>query len=247
MAKPCAECNLGIAFALPSEERGLRRVLSQSRLLAARDKNHNCWRVGNVHLSVEIAGIGRRNCAAAADRLVASGARWVISAGFAGALNEDLKVGDVIIADTVLTEGSDPIGCSRGLLEAVPPSGTLGYSIYTGKLLTVDHIVSTASEKSHIRARTQAHAIDMESHAAAETCRRRGIPFLAIRSITDMAHEDLPSSVEILASGLIPIGKAAHVVIHPLDWPALLHLRRNASIASNNLGDVLGVMLLRII
>ena len=247
MAKPCAECNLGIVFALRAEERGFRHVLAQSRLHAARDESHHRWRVGSVCLSVEIAGIGRRNCAAATDRLIAGGARWIVCAGFAGALNEDLKVGDVIIADTVLSEGGEPIGCSRGLLEAVPPSGTLGYSIYTGKLLTVDHIVTTAGEKSHIRARTEAHAIDMESYAAAEVCRRRGVPFLAIRSITDTAHEDLCPSVGVLASGLRPIAKAAHVLTRPLDWPALLRLRKNAALAANNLGDVLGVMLLRII
>lgn len=247
MSKPYNECNLGIVFALPSEERGLRHVLSQSRLLATRDKSHDRWRVGNVNLSVEVGGIGRRNCAAAVDRMITGGAQWVICAGFAGALSENLHVGDVIVADSVLSEGCEAIGCSRGLLEAVPPSGALGYSIHKGIILTVDHIVSTAVEKSQLRTRTEAHAVDMESYAAAEICRRRGIPFLSIRSITDTAQHDLCASVEILASHLSPVAKAVRTIAHPQGWPALLRLRKNASIATSNLGDVLGVMLLRII
>jgi adenosylhomocysteine nucleosidase len=65
-------------------------------------------------------------------------------------------------------------------------------------LLSVDRVIRLPAEKQELGRRHQALAADMESLAVAEVCRERGVPFLAIRIISDAADESLPPDVEHL-------------------------------------------------
>ena len=112
--------------------------------------------------------------------------------------------------------------------------------------MTVDAVCLAASEKAAIRESTGASVLDMESYAAAQVCKSRGAPFAAIRSITDTAEEDLPREIAALATIPTAAGRAAFAVRRPGLWRTLLELRRRSRSAADNLGDVLGLILLRL-
>lgn len=67
-----------------------------------------------------------------------------------------------------------------------------GWSVRSGAILGLDRMLGLAREKAAAFARTGALAIDMESHHVARAASERGLPFIAVRAVSDQAHETLP-------------------------------------------------------
>jgi nucleoside phosphorylase len=65
--------------------------------------------------------------------------------------------------------------------------------VRVGAMLGLDRMLSTPEEKAAAFARSSALAVDMESHHLASAATERGLPFIAIRAISDEAHEALPA------------------------------------------------------
>jgi adenosylhomocysteine nucleosidase len=81
----------------------------------------------------------------------------------------------------------------------VPPPGEgQAPHVSTGRLLTVDRIITTAAEKADLHRRYGASLVDMETSAVAALCSARGVRFLSIRVISDEADRDLPPEVASL-------------------------------------------------
>jgi len=62
-----------------------------------------------------------------------------------------------------------------------------------GAILGLDRLVSSPDDKRAAFARSEAWAIDMESHHVARAAAARGLPFIAVRAISDRADETLPA------------------------------------------------------
>ncbi len=228
------------------EERGLQRVLADSQLLAKKAPDKTSWHVGGTQLLIAVSGIGGDRAAIATEALIDGGARWVVCAGFAAALDRDIAAGDVVVASRVL-RGDLSIPCNVEIAAAAPPNGAFKFAIRRGDLVTVDAVCLGASEKAALRECSGASALDMESYAVGQVCRSRGAPFAAIRSITDTAEENLPPEIAALAAIHTAVGRAAFAARRPGLWRTLLELRRRSRAAADNLGDVLGLILLRLI
>lgn len=65
--------------------------------------------------------------------------------------------------------------------------------VKVGAILGLDRVVSSPQEKADAFARSGALAIDMESHHVARAASEHRLPFIAIRAISDQAHEALPT------------------------------------------------------
>ncbi len=166
----------------------------------------------------------------------------IVSAGIAGALDPALKVGDTVIDLKPLpfrrgvgvgaiddaqrfwkapTPNPSPKG--EGLTEKLPHA-------HHGKIIGQNHIAVTIAEKAAL-ATTGALAVDMESHVAARVAERHGLPFIAIRTISDCAHETLPPAalVGMNPDGSMALGKVlASLARHPGQLPALIRTGRSA-------------------
>ena len=83
-----------------------------------------------------------------------------------------------------------------------------------GRLLTVDHVVLSASAKAELRAAYQADSVDMETSAVAAACQEKLVRFLAIRVISDDAHTELPREVASVMAhgGSYGVGRALRAV-----------------------------------
>jgi adenosylhomocysteine nucleosidase len=147
-------------------------------------------------VSVVIAGPGRAAARRGAELMLAGHRpRWLLSVGFAGALDPALPRYAIVMPNEVM----DLEAHRYGIDVAVPPAGEGGSPrIATGRLLTVDRIIVTAAEKAELRRRYEADLVDMESSAVAALCSERGVRFLAIRVISDEAGIDLPPEVVTL-------------------------------------------------
>lgn len=247
MRDSCGQGTLGVVFALDIETRGLRRVLSHSqRVLCA--PGQTAWHVGRAVVVIETCGVGCEAARLATSRLIDQGARWIVCAGFAAALDQKARVGDVVVADSVrhLVSPKRVLRCSPSLTTAIPPSGNLGYCVWRADFVSVDSIVLRADMKRNIRAQTQCAVLDMESSAVGEVCSERGVPFVVVKGVTDTADQDLPDELDALVGISGSARRGVFVLGRPRLWHSLWRLRKNALIASDNVGDVLGTMFLRL-
>jgi adenosylhomocysteine nucleosidase len=119
--------------------------------------------------------------------------RWIVSAGLAGALQPDLRRGNVIMPNEIVDQHGSllSVGFSLpdGAVETTP-------GLKVGRLLTVDHLIRDPDEKRALGDEYQALACDMETMAVAQVCQERRIRFLAVRIISDTLDDRLPREIE---------------------------------------------------
>jgi adenosylhomocysteine nucleosidase len=234
-------CHLGIVFAMAIEagcfEDLLQGVVTiRGQGFSAREGGLNGQRV-----VVVVSGPGRQNAAHATELLI-DGHRpdRVISAGLAGGLSAPLYRNDLVFADRVMQ-------ASGGEIAIEPPDALAAATgkpgVHRGGLLTLDRVVRLASEKRSLFDACGALAVDMETFAVAEVCRRRQVAFSAIRVINDTADEELPRDVEHLLkqrSGAARLGAAlAAVWRRPGSAKDMYQMRENCLVASDRLAKFL--------
>ncbi|HEX8088091.1 MAG TPA: hypothetical protein VF762_04520 [Blastocatellia bacterium] len=147
-------------------------------------------------LALMETGEGARN----AERSVRSwlnrrSARAVLCIGFGGALSDSLRPCDLVIAREVrgASREGESFASSQALLSAAGQVEIQGVSF--GTAITVGEIACEANAKRRLAsllARDEIGCVDTESSAVARVCGERGVPFLTVRSITDLLDEDLP-------------------------------------------------------
>lgn len=185
-----------------------------------------------LNADVWVLGVTGSRAAEALDRRFArSRPSVVISAGFGGALVDDLCAGDIVVASNF----SDP-----RLLAA------LSQHWRRGGLATSDSILQTAAEKLELGRSTGAIVGDMETAHLAGVCTAAGVPLLGVRAISDTATEDLPVPADALISPMTgrpdPAALFRHLFTHPKDALGFRRLLEAAHLARNNLTSALDTM-----
>ncbi|GAA4781046.1 phosphorylase [Stakelama sediminis] len=154
----------------------------------------------------------------------------IVSSGLAGALNPTLHPGDVII------DGN------RRLIEKLLTM--LPYA-RRGGVIGRDDAVAAREDKRILWQESGAIAVDMESHVAALVAEERGLPFAAVRVISDTADETLPPAAlaGMRPDGGMALGRVlASLARHPAQLPALIRTGRRAGTAFKRLGGVYDVL-----
>jgi hopanoid-associated phosphorylase len=121
--------------------------------------------------------------------------RGVISFGVAGGLDPSLKSGDVIMATEVLagdTKWLADLAFNEDLM-AGEGLARKRRRIVRGRLAGAEQVVAARHLKEALHLETGAAAVDMESHIAAAYAAEAGLPFAAIRVVSDPAHRALPA------------------------------------------------------
>lgn len=138
------------------------------------------------------------------EEAIAAGAKGIVSFGIAGALAPLLRPGDLVIANHVV-HGEERYATDAKwtqILRQKLPRATSAILVGHGE------IVSHIDGKRRLFAISGAHAVDTESHIAARIARRRNVPFVAIRAISDAANRGLPPAalVSLTPNGHVRIG-----------------------------------------
>lgn len=176
---------------------------------------------------VFFTGIGRANADKAAREYLAGHApELLLTCGFAGGLDPELKLGDVIFETD-----SAPIHAKLTAAGAKPV-----------KIFCADRIAVTASEKKQLREQTGTDAAEMESAAVQAVCRERGIACATVRVISDTANEDLPLDFNqfLTPDKKLEMSKLMMAVASkPWKMGAMMELQKNTKVAARRLGEVL--------
>ena len=171
--------------------------------------------------------------------------RGVISFGVAGGLDPSLKPGDVVVA-TEVTAG-DARWLAGSLNEGLITSLTLGRRrVVRGGLAGVEEVVAAKARKAALWLQTGAAAVDMESHIAAAYAAEAGLPFAALRVISDAAHRSLPSLARyaIRPDGKVDLGRIlGSVARNPTTLRALVSAGLDFNRALKSLRGCRGLLL----
>ena len=176
-------------------------------------------------------GIGAESARRAAEAVIANySPQSVISAGVAGALVSDLHVGDTIFP-VVVIDTQDGSRHESGIHSAPLGQSSLGRTI----LATYPEIASVA-QKQQLAKSYGEHAVDMEAAAVARAAEKHGLPFIAVKAISDDLSFELPEMNRFIRNGrFLTRNFVFHVAVRPWLWLRVLRLARNTRLASENL------------
>jgi len=183
---------------------------------------------------VSIIGAGNSRLLARRLRNAPPDLVGVVSFGIAGALAPLLKVGDVVVATHVVTE-REHYACDAEWSKVLRTKLSGAQSaVIAGVDVPAGHI---GAKRDLFRA-TGAHAVDMESHVAARFALDRGVPFAALRVISDGAERTLPPAAleRLRLSGKPRVFAVMKSLIkEPQQMPELLQTAREAGSAFREL------------
>ena len=140
----------------------------------------------------------------------AHSASAIISFGMSGALSPVLRIGDWVIGNRLcgkIEAECDPAWLTA--LQCLMPSARVGPCYADGSL------ISDPAEKHALAVSHGLLIADMESHIAAETAARAGLPFAILRCVSDEAAHALPPAIAVAMrpDGRIALGAILKSVI----------------------------------
>jgi len=165
--------------------------------------------------------------------------KLVLAAGFCGALQDDLRCGDLILATEVIDADSGDRWRALSLGELPIRSGDC--PLRKGRLVTVSALAATSQQKQQLGKTWAALAVDMESAAAARLCQQHDVPFGCLRVVLDEADTSLsPRLVSLLSSAQVSLW---HVATAVASAPGLAldlwQLAKQSRLAGRELGKAL--------
>lgn len=176
---------IAVTFALPAESSEFLKLL-EDRTRAGQIIS---GRIDTVHVQVLHTGVGGK---VARERTAAflrhEQPRLLISSGFAGAVAEQLEIGDLLIAENF--SDMDLVASAAASLAERP--------VHVGRLATASMIVDSPVDRSEFAQQSGAAAVDMETEFIAAECAARGVPMLSLRAISDSAAAPLPAPAGVL-------------------------------------------------
>lgn len=161
--------------------------------------------INNKEVILAKSGVGKVNAARVTQILIDNyDIEYLINVGTAGSLNDNLEIGDIIIANKLVqhdfdvTAGGDEKGyisntgkyfkCDDILIEKskkIINSLNQNFKAFVGLIATGDIFVQDITVKNRIKEEFDADCVEMEGAAIAQVCELDKIPFIVIRAVSD--------------------------------------------------------------
>lgn len=201
---------------------------------------------------IALTGMGVKNAEIRAGELLrAQRPDLVLSIGFAGALYENARHGDIVCpekaflhpgAEALEISGPDFDSLFAGLAEktASPPG--------RGPVITLSKWVEKPALKNFPSPRSpeETAVCDMETFALAATALKSGLRFFAIRAVSDKLDEEIQFDPLEIAdpNGYVSVPRAALKFIKsPRLLPKAMGLRKSSDIAARSLARALSALI----
>ena len=221
---------LAIMAAMPEELDAFLAAMPDEAPQMVGERQFWCGHLMGHDVVAVLSGIGKVAASITATTLITRfGVDRLIFTGVAGGLGDGVRVGDVVVATELLQHDLDASPLfprfeipGRGI-SRITTNTTLSdvltlaahdclkdaARVHQGLIVSGDRFVSTSAESAALRqalgaAGHQVLAVEMEGAAVAQVCRDYGLPFAAVRTISDRAddsaHVDFPHFVRHVAS-----------------------------------------------
>lgn len=225
---------IAITFALPVESSNFVRRLEKPNLNSREGVENIRGRLHGKTVVVIHTGVGQNSCRERMEiMLQRERFEYLISAGFAGALEKDLRVGHLLVSENF----------SSAELLASPRLELADAGTFLGTLLTMTRVIESPGERETLKEKTGAAAVDMETETIAAVCKVHDLPMLSLRAISDTASEPLPAPAHVL----FDVAKqktdflrlAGYLLTHPSAFGRLNAFRTRVAIARKSLANAL--------
>ena len=207
---------LAIVGAMHEEIAALRPCLADLRTERRAGRDFHLGRLDGHDVILVRCGIGKVAAATTTAVLLdAFDASALLFTGVAGGLGEGVRVGDIVVATTLLQHdmNAEPLfprwevpltGRARFDADAVwsarlaqasralaaAEAHAVGAAIHAGMVVSGDRFVATRAESDQLRALLpDALAVEMEGAAVAQVCHDFARPFAVVRTISDRADD----------------------------------------------------------
>jgi nucleoside phosphorylase len=215
---------IAITFALPAESAAFIKALRDKQRERCGEFEIVRGKIDNRSMEIFHTGVGEKICRQRmATLLQYRRFELLISAGFAGALSDRLKPGDVFVAENFST--------------AKVPAANM--PVQFGKLVTAGRVIDSPAERERIARSTGAAAVDMETEFIARACAEHAVPMISLRTISDTPAHPLPLQPPLLFDIDEQKTKvrrlAGHLIAHPTTAWKLMRFAKQIRKARNRL------------
>lgn len=197
---------LGIIVAMEEELEAIQKIMKSEETKEVYNLQFYKGKIKNQACVLVQSGVGKVNAARTTQVLLDHfKVDVVINLGAAGAVNDRLEIGDIIIGEQVVQHDFDItafghskgyitgvgnyVMSDRGLVNAfekvIEEMPERNYNIKLGVVASGDIFCTEIYMKEKIRTKFNADVVDMECAAIAQVCYLDNIPFITIRSVSD--------------------------------------------------------------
>ncbi|HHT9127046.1 MAG TPA: 5'-methylthioadenosine/S-adenosylhomocysteine nucleosidase [Candidatus Brocadiia bacterium] len=207
---------IAIVCAMSSEVEPIKAQMNVLKTFSEESATFYQAEFNGFPITIVQSGIGMSKAVTVTKRLLQLfKIHLIISAGFAGGLQERINVGDLIIAKNVLYAKHTCIERPAGATRRVAPTSEglkvisnlpcessfvrlardigneEGLKIHVGDIITVDEMIAQSKTKMSLGENLSALAVDMETAFIGQVASDAGIPFVSVRSISDDVNDDI--------------------------------------------------------
>lgn len=191
----------------------------------------------NKEVDLLISGVGAKYCEMALEKAFKIKIpSYILMVGYAGGASPLAGLGCTVLAQTVLDEkGREKFDADPALFETAKKlCEAQNLSYQTGRMVTVDRVVSLPHEKANIGVTHRSIAIDMESALVGKAAKINNIPFLVVKSILDPLDMQLPDFQDGAEDGWL-----GHFIKTPKDILKIPSISYNAHQARTSINKFL--------
>lgn len=197
---------IGIVVAMEEECEAIESIMTNMEIQEIYNLRFIVGKIGKKECALVQSGIGKVNAARTTQLMIDHfEIEYVINLGSAGAINDQLDIGDILIGKYVVQHDFDitafghskgyitgvgnNIECNKSLItkfeEVIESMPERNYKIKLGIVATGDIFCTDVVMKDNIRTKFDADVVDMECAAIAQVAYLNRLPFIVVRSISD--------------------------------------------------------------
>lgn len=196
---------IGIIVAEVKELDAIKEIMNNVEETKIYNLNIIKGEIKNNRYIVVRCGVGKVNAARTTQILIDKfNIEYIINVGSAGAINDMLNIGDIVIGESLVQHDFDVtvFGREKGY---IPETGRFfessedlvrkcknikikNINIISGIIASGDIFCNDINMKCKIRNEFNADCVEMEGAAIAQVCYLNEIPFIVIRSISDIPN-----------------------------------------------------------
>lgn len=213
---------IGIIGAMEEEVSILKHKLVNLNEIEVAHVKFYRGQLNNKDVVLTQSGIGKVNAAISTTLLIEKfKPTLIINTGSAGALDDSLSVGDILISNNVMYHDADAtaFGYDIGQIPQMPAQFEANQQLLQltekvvkqqnltakiGQIVSGDSFIGSSEQRLKIKRQfSKAMAVEMEATAIAQTCYQFNLPFIVTRAVSDLANGEAEMSFEEF------LGKAA--------------------------------------
>lgn len=219
---------IGIIGAMDIELHGFLSRMSEREEVSVGGIDFYYGKLEGKEVALAVCGVGKVFASMCAQTMILSfSPDIIINTGVAGTLNENIGIGDMVIATDVIQHDmdtsalGDPIGlisginvvsisCDKSYAALIGKEAKkLGIPFIYGRVASGDQFVCERERKDRIKELFSADACEMEGAAIGQVCYVNRVPFCVLRAISDGGDEsacmDFPKFAKMAAERAVGV------------------------------------------